>query len=66
MKPGTRVEVRTRFEQRWTRGFEIAEFDEDADPPVYHVRRRSDGSVLPVSFAPEDVREEQRRSMWWV
>ncbi|MFM8237077.1 MAG: hypothetical protein ACKOBG_04880 [Actinomycetota bacterium] len=66
MRPGTRVEVRSRFEQRWTRGFEVAEFDDSVDPPVYRVRRRSDGSILPVSFALDDVREEQRRSMWWV
>lgn len=66
MRPGTRVEVRSRFEQRWTRGFEVAELDDSVDPPVYRVRRRSDGSILPVSFALDDVREEQRRSMWWV
>jgi hypothetical protein len=66
MRPGTRVEVRTRFERRWTRGFEVAAFDEDADPPAYRVRRRSDGSILPVAFPEDDVREEQRRSMWWV
>jgi len=66
MRPGTRVEVRSRFEARWTRGFEIAAFDESTDPPVYRVRRRSDGSILPVGFVPDDVREERRRSMWWV
>lgn len=66
MRPGTRVEVRSRFEARWTRGFEIAAYDESVDPPVYRVRRRSDGSILPVGFGPEDVREERRRSMWWV
>lgn len=66
MRPGTRVEVRSRFEERWTRGFEIAAYDESVDPPVYLVRRRSDGSVLPVGFAPETVREERRRSMWWI
>ena len=43
-----------------------AAFDEDADPPAYRVRRRSDGSILPVAFPEDDVREEQRRSMWWV
>jgi hypothetical protein len=31
------------------------------------VRRRSDGSILPVTFTEDDLREERRRqSMWWV
>jgi hypothetical protein len=36
--------------------------------PGYRIRRRSDGSVLPVVFSREDVREERRRTndMWWV
>ena len=69
MKPGTRVEVRSRFDQRWARGFEIEEEvrDEgDQGGPRYRLRRRSDGSVLPTLFIDEDVREEKRKSMWWV
>jgi hypothetical protein len=63
--PGTRVEVRTRFDDSWGRGFEIAEVVQDV-APKYRVRRRSDGSVLPALFSNEDVREEKRRSsMWW-
>jgi hypothetical protein len=62
--PGTRVEVRTRFDDSWGRGFEIAEVVEEG-VPRYRVRRRSDGSVLPTLFSDEDVREERRRSMWW-
>jgi hypothetical protein len=33
---------------------------------VYKVRRRSDGSILPVAFAEDDLREERRRSTWWI
>ena len=67
MTPGTRVEVRSRFDQRWARGFEIAETLLDAGRPRYRLRRRSDGSLLPVLFVDDDVREEQKRSsMWWV
>jgi hypothetical protein len=63
--PGTRVEVRTRFDDTWGRGFEIAEVVGDG-APKYRLRRRSDGSVLPALFSDEDVREERRRaSMWW-
>jgi hypothetical protein len=33
---------------------------------VYKVRRRSDNSILPVAFSEDDVREERRRSTWWI
>ena len=67
VRPGTRVEVRSRFEERWSRGFEIAErADDNGNPPRYMVRRRSDGSILPVSFTEDDLREERRRSTWWI
>ena len=32
----------------------------------YRLRRRSDGSILPVLFEEDDVREERRRGTWWV
>ena len=33
----------------------------------YRVRRRSDGSVLPVLFQGEELREERRTNdMWWM
>jgi hypothetical protein len=65
--PGTHVEVRSRFDQRWARGFEIAETVEDADTPRYRLRRRSDGSVLPALFVDDEIREEKKRSsMWWL
>jgi len=64
--PGMRVEVRSRFEARWARGFEIAEVVSDAGDARYRVRRRSDGSVLPSLFSDDDVREEKRKTMWWI
>lgn len=70
MRPGTRVEVRGRFEAKWSRGFEVAgRIDAERDArgePMYTVRRRSDGSILPVSFSESDLREENRRSTWWI
>jgi len=65
VRPGTRVEVRSRFEAAWSRGFEVAE-RVDAARPRYRVRRRSDGSILPVLFEEDDLREERRRGTWWV
>ncbi len=32
----------------------------------YKLRRRSDGSILPVLFDETDLREERRRGTWWV
>ena len=68
MEPGTRVEVRSRFDERWTRGFEVAEIVGQDDPAAvrYRIRRRSDGTVLPALFVDDEVREEKKRSMWWV
>lgn len=62
LAPGTRVEVRRRFDGHWATGFEVAEKVDDA----YRLRRLSDGSVLPTTFGADDVRQERRRSMWWV
>jgi hypothetical protein len=65
---GVRVEVRSRFDQRWARGFEVAEVVQEKGEDRYRLRRRSDGSVLPALFIDDDVREERKRSssMWWV
>ena len=64
--PGTRIEVRSRFEDHWSRGFEISEVVNNDGRDRYRVRRRSDGSVLPVLFDGDDVREERRRPpIWW-
>lgn len=62
LKPGTRVEVRGRFDGTWSRGFEVAE----VLPDGYRLKRLSDGTVLPVEFDVDDVRKEKRRQgMWW-
>jgi hypothetical protein len=66
MRPGTRVEVRAKFESRWSRGFEVAACEDTGGRTVYKVRRRSDGSILPVLFNEDDLREERRRSTWWI
>jgi hypothetical protein len=70
VRPGTRVEVRGKFEARWTRGFEVADRVDESEAgsgeALYKVRRRSDGEVLPVSFREADLREENRRSTWWI
>jgi len=69
MEPGTRVEVRSRFEQAWARGFDVEEVVfhiERGGEPRYRLRRRSDGSILPALFDADDVREEKRKSMWWL
>ena len=57
---GTPVEVRSRFDQQWVSGFEVAEPVEEPDVG-YRIRRRSDRSVLPIVFAPDDVRVDRRR-----
>lgn len=56
VRPGTRVEVRSRFDDRWARGFETVE----VLVAGYRIRRVSDGSVLPVEFAFDDVRRERK------
>jgi len=59
---GTRVEVRSRFDQSWARGFEVAERTDRG----YKIKRLSDGMVLPTEFSDDDVRQEKRRQgMWW-
>ena len=50
--PGTSVEVRVRFDGSWTAGFEVAAALADR----YRVRRRSDGTVLPKIFGPDELR----------
>ncbi len=65
MKPGTKVEVRDRFDRRWTRGFEVAENVETGEGAGYRIRRLSDGSVLPVVFGADEVRREKKKDFWW-
>ena len=52
LSPGTEVEVLTRYQPRWTSGFEVASVDDDR----YRIRRHSDGSVLPAPFGPHEIR----------
>ena len=63
LAPGTRVEVRKRFDASWARGFEVIDLTEKG----YRLRRLSDGSELPAAFAGRDVRQEKRHTndMWW-
>jgi hypothetical protein len=62
LAPGMRVEVRSTFDARWARGFEIVSVTESG----YRLRRLSDGQELPVDFSSEDVRRERKRQgMWW-
>jgi hypothetical protein len=62
LEPGTRVEVRRRFDQHWSRGFEVAEACEGG----YRLRRLSDGSVLPTEFTDDEVRvEKKKQGLWW-
>ena len=61
--------MRSRFDRRWARGFEVDAIvvEPDERPPGYRIRRRSDGAVLPALFVNDEVREEKRgRSMWWM
>lgn len=62
LPPGTKVDVRNRFQGTWVRGFEVAEVTGDG----YHIRRLSDGSTLGEVFDRDDVRRERKRQgFWW-
>ncbi|MBA2280811.1 MAG: hypothetical protein H0W25_06190 [Acidimicrobiia bacterium] len=63
LKPGERVDVRNRFDGRWSPGFEV---EEEAGEGGYRVRRTSDGSVLPVVLDRDDIRRERKRETWWL
>lgn len=73
LRPGARVEVRRRLDDKWARGFELVEDLGDQDSRGnhddhdrrYRVRRLSDGVELPTTFAPSDVRRERQRDTWW-
>jgi hypothetical protein len=57
---GTKVEVKQRFDGRFTKGFEIAGVDGDR----YRLKRLSDATVLPATFGRTEIRRE-RHSTWW-
>lgn len=66
MLVGDRVEVRSRFDQRWSRGFQIADILEVNGRLQFQIQRRSDNSLLPTLFTSEEVREEKKRETWWL
>jgi hypothetical protein len=53
--PGTRVEVRSRFDGAWCHGFEVAEVVDSLGQHAFRLRRLSDGAVLPALFSADDV-----------
>ena len=62
LAPGTKVDVRNRYQGTWTRGFEVAEFIDGG----YRIRRLSDGSILGELFSRGDVRRQRsRQGFWW-
>jgi len=62
LAPGTKVDVRNRYQGTWVRGFEIAEATDEG----YRIRRMSDGSTLGELFSRDDVRRERtRQGFWW-
>jgi anti-anti-sigma factor len=54
---GDRVEVATNFTRAWVGGFEVA----STSAAGCHVRRMSDGEVLPAVFGYDDVRPARPR-----
>jgi hypothetical protein len=64
LSPGDKVEVRSRFNAQWARGFEVVDVTDNG----VRVRRASDGEVLPVEFREDDVRRARKRAndFWWM
>lgn len=50
------VEVRNRFDGRWSTGYDVVEVDARDGSLRYRVRRSSDGTVLPDWFCSEELR----------
>lgn len=55
LQPGDRVDVRNRFDGRWTTGFRVDAVVADDDGYRFKLRRLSDGAVLPVLFDEDTV-----------
>jgi hypothetical protein len=53
--PGTEVEVLTRYQGRWSSGFEVDAVRDDR----YLLRRHSDGAVLPTPFTANRIRRRR-------
>lgn len=64
LSPGDNVEVRSRFNAQWARGFEVVEVTDKG----VRVRRTSDGEVLPAEFSLDDIRSARKRAndFWWM
>lgn len=58
---GTKVEVRRKFDAKWSKGFVVSGVTAEG----YLVRRPTDGEELPVIIAIEDVRRERKNNTWW-
>lgn len=54
---GAQVELRSRFDRRWTHGFAVAVCGDG----MYQVRRLSDGQVLPAWFPAAMIRPRADR-----
>jgi hypothetical protein len=61
LSPGTRVEVRSGFDDTWQRGFTV----DSATATGYVLRRESDGETLP-EIERDRVRRPRSRQTWWV
>jgi hypothetical protein len=53
--PGTRVRVRTRFDESWSSLLEVAAVAGRERERAYRVRRVSDGTMLPAAYAADDL-----------
>ncbi|MFM7270917.1 MAG: hypothetical protein ACKO2C_04705 [Actinomycetes bacterium] len=61
-----RIEVRSRFGNRWVDGFAIHEVVLGGDASVgYRLRRVTDGFVLPAVFPEDDVRAAESKERAW-
>lgn len=56
LPPGTSVAVFNRYSASWIGGFDVATTFDDG----YELRRRSDDTVLPMTFPLDDLRVEHR------
>jgi hypothetical protein len=64
MKPGSVVEVRSRFDGGWVSGFQVVAVEHTAEGETCRVRRTSDGAVLPVPFSAAELRELSHRGLF--
>ncbi len=59
---GTPVEVRSRFRDGWSDGFDIAEIVIGTGPRRFKLTRRSDGLAVPLLFDESDLRRRMTTS----